>query len=614
MNALDVDTRSDVFSLGVLLYELLAGRTPFERQRLDSVGYDEMRRIIMEEEPPKPSTCLTTVIEANKRTVVDRPAGMRSAPQWEAIPVDLDWIVMKAMEKDRTRRYESAAALAGDLRSFLANEQVTARPPSPLYRMSKFVQRNRVAFATSSLVAFALLVGTGVSVYLALEAIDQREAKNIALQDALVARDEMESFTTRLKDANVAVERARLFEQSEQYGDAYVAYTAAVQGVPNYYMVWVQRAVLLAQFGLFEEAASDYAEALSMDAPVSEYQWNGAAALFLLAGRDGEFRLLYDRMLQNLEANDDAGDAHGRWLALRGCLVAPASREDALQLVRLSEELLKTPEDQRPPNFLDGILRSGPFNPWSGRPPADGNGRSNAGQGSAGQGSTGQGRAGPGGEGPSNGRDDAAGRPQRPDALSQAPGTERGPDRGPERGAERDFGRRRRGEFSGGPGGGPGGGSRGIAGRGPSSGIAGPPLPPGVRFFVAAWAYQRAGKTEPARDYLAQARRDQGWKGGRVLDALEALVLIDDGQQEQAQELLQRSAANIKKQLEDGEGHLRSRHVWFDLIEHVFLHREALSKLDAIQPEQADAISIASELTRFQDQSRAALGGSAGER
>ena len=158
MSGLDVDTRSDIYSLGVLLYELLAGRPPFDPDALVKSGLDAMRRTIREVDPPRPSYRLGTLSEAD-RTSVAHQRGSDVAKLTLLLRGDVDWIVMHCLEKDRTRRYETAAALAADIQHYLASEPVTARPPSELYRTRKFIRRHRVGVAATVAVALSLLGG-----------------------------------------------------------------------------------------------------------------------------------------------------------------------------------------------------------------------------------------------------------------------------------------------------------------------------------------------------------------------------------------------------------------------------------------------------------------------
>ncbi len=162
MSGLDIDTRSDIYSLGVLLYELLTGRTPIDTATMAQAGMDEIRRIIREQEPVKPSTALQT-LAADARTTVARNRDSDAAKLTGLLRGDLDWIVMKALEKDRARRYDSATAFAEDLRRHLTFEPVLARPPSRLYRFRRMVKRNKLAFAAGTAIAFTLLGGFIVS-------------------------------------------------------------------------------------------------------------------------------------------------------------------------------------------------------------------------------------------------------------------------------------------------------------------------------------------------------------------------------------------------------------------------------------------------------------------
>lgn len=156
-NQLDIDTRSDIYSLGVLLYELLTGAPPFDRERLRNAAFDEVIRIIREEEPPRPSARLSTLGKDAEMVSSSRRADVSTLGR--LVRGDVDLIVMKAMEKDRSRRYESASGLAADLQRYLDDEPIEARPQSTSYRMRKFVGRYRVVVTTGALVFLTLLLG-----------------------------------------------------------------------------------------------------------------------------------------------------------------------------------------------------------------------------------------------------------------------------------------------------------------------------------------------------------------------------------------------------------------------------------------------------------------------
>ncbi len=202
----DIDTRSDIYSLGVLLYELLTGTTPFDQDTFRTAAFDEVRRIIREQDPPKPSTRLSSLGETLTTVSERRKADPRRLGP--SLRGELDWIVMKALEKDRRRRYETANDFASDLMRFLTDQPVEACPPSAGYRFGKFARRNRVSLVTAILVAAALLIGTTISVWQAHEAQRARRLADRRLSDEKQARNDAEIQRRRAQqDFDQAIER-----------------------------------------------------------------------------------------------------------------------------------------------------------------------------------------------------------------------------------------------------------------------------------------------------------------------------------------------------------------------------------------------------------------------
>jgi serine/threonine protein kinase/tetratricopeptide (TPR) repeat protein len=189
-SGLDVDTRSDIYSLGVLLYELLTGTTPFDKERLRTVGYDEMRRIIREEEPPKPSTRISTLGQAATTVSTQQQGDPKQLSR--LFRGELDWIVMKALEKDRDRRYETANGFATDVQRYLRDEPVLACPPSARYRLSKFLRRNKGPVLAAGLVLLALVCGMTGTTWGLLSAQHARQLAETNEKHASAERDRAE--------------------------------------------------------------------------------------------------------------------------------------------------------------------------------------------------------------------------------------------------------------------------------------------------------------------------------------------------------------------------------------------------------------------------------------
>jgi eukaryotic-like serine/threonine-protein kinase len=222
-SGLDVDTRSDIYSLGVLLYELLTGTTPFTRERFKNAGYDEICRIIREEEPARPSKRLSSLGQDRATVSANRGSDPRALSR--LFRGELDWIVLKALEKDPDRRYETASGLALDVQRYLADEPVQARPPSTGYRLGKFIRRNRRPVLAASLVVLALvggIVGTTWQAVRATRARHEAEANRRKAHQAVNHYFTLISESTLLDQPALEPLRRQLLEEARRYYEGFV--------------------------------------------------------------------------------------------------------------------------------------------------------------------------------------------------------------------------------------------------------------------------------------------------------------------------------------------------------------------------------------------------------
>ncbi len=253
MTSLDIDTRSDIYSLGVLLYELLTGKTPLDTSTMARAGMDEIRRLIREVAPPKPSARLKT-LDGNELTTTAKRRHTDAGKLPGALRGDIDWIVMKCLEKDRKRRYETANGLAADLQRHLRNEVVIARPPTAAYLISKLIKRNKLAFLAATGIAVSILVGMAATAW---QLVQTRKAEH----RAVAALDELRAT------APAFAEQARALAAKERYEEAIEKLNYAFQLRPDVADYLVAKADLLqaqAKRNQLSEAATVYREALRL--------------------------------------------------------------------------------------------------------------------------------------------------------------------------------------------------------------------------------------------------------------------------------------------------------------------------------------------------------------
>jgi eukaryotic-like serine/threonine-protein kinase len=329
LSGLNLDTRSDIYSLGVLLYELLTGRTPFDTTDLMKFGVDELRRTVREHEPLSPSAKLKTL---NNEELAKTARGLQvEAPRLVSqLRGDLDWIVLKCLEKDRTRRYATANGLAEDIERYLREEPVLARPPSRLYRVQKLVRRNRIAFLLGAAATAALFLGSIISTSLFIK-------ERAALRSAETARKEAEAAharETQLRreaESHEAVRKARLLMAQNQYQQA-----DEVIGLIRLEKPSVESQALLRTLGDWNAINSRWARAIErfvvlvqLDLPddpgVTLDHFRLGAALVEAGQRDDYERLRWEAVLRFGNASSTVSTLPDR--LIRTCLMLPANRQ-----------------------------------------------------------------------------------------------------------------------------------------------------------------------------------------------------------------------------------------------------------------------------------------------
>ena len=351
LGSLDVDTRSDVYSLGVLLYELLTGRPPFDTQKLFENGYDAVMRTIREEEPPKPSTRLSSLNQEELGTV----AAKRSAEPAKLnrlVYGDLDWIAMKALEKDRRRRYETPDAFASDVARHLSNEPVLASSPSVPYLVGKFARRHKAGLCVAAALLLLLLAGAAVSTWQAVRATRAEHAQSLLRQQAEQARADERQLRLQA-EAREEIMQAEAFVRngSPEEADKVMRTMPPLldeMNASNAAAIYYSLGDWNARRAQWKEAATNYFQSIAGQ-PANFDAYDRLAPVLVQSGDLAAFEQLRRQMLSRF------GETTSPVIAgsiVRDCLILPWSGAELEQAGKIADAALKAGSNHWAWNYL----------------------------------------------------------------------------------------------------------------------------------------------------------------------------------------------------------------------------------------------------------------------